>query len=81
MNHIKYFNFFTIQDGVAGDVSLVPVVTWLTLAHVMSAFSLSHPLRFQQQTVASKLQPISINLLSLSQHHHFRLNHFRIYFL
>jgi hypothetical protein len=43
--------------------------------------SLSHPARLQQQAAASSLQAISISLLSPSQHHHFRLKHFRIQFM
>jgi hypothetical protein len=35
---------------------------------------------FQQQAVVFMLQSINISFLSSSQHHHFRLNHFRIYF-
>jgi hypothetical protein len=44
-------------------------------------FSSSRPLALQQQAAAYKLQPINISFLYPGQHHHSRLNHFRIYFL
>jgi hypothetical protein len=57
----------------------------LTVSHSHSRhvrfLSPSRPLRFQQQATSSRLQPISIGFLFPSQHHHSRLNHFRIYFL
>jgi hypothetical protein len=47
----------------------------------VSFLSPSHPPALQQQAVAFRLQHICISFLSPSQHHHSRLNHFRIYFL
>jgi hypothetical protein len=58
------------------------MIVWLylTLAHAMSAFSL--PLTHHGSS--SRLQHpahIHISFLSPSQHHHSRLNHFRIHFV
>jgi hypothetical protein len=59
---------------------LVIVRLYLNFTHVMLAFSL--PLIHQHSS--SRLQHsahshINIRFLSLSQHHHFRLNYFRIH--
>jgi hypothetical protein len=45
----------------------------------ISFLSPSRPAQLHQQAAASRLQPISINHLSPSQHHYYRLNHFRIH--
>jgi hypothetical protein len=62
----------------ASFIRLVPVVTrlYLTLIHATSAFSL--PLVHQRSSIQATAHHISF--LSPSQHHHSRLNHFRIYF-
>jgi hypothetical protein len=79
---------FWCLDAKGGEeylVRLVPVVVWLylTLAHAMSAFSLSlsRTPALQQQATAFIQKPISISFLFPSQHYHSKLNHFRIYFL
>jgi hypothetical protein len=56
---------------------LVVAGLYLTLVYVMSAFSLL----LTHYGSSSRLQSISISFLSLSQHHHFRFNHFRIHFV
>jgi hypothetical protein len=63
---------------------LVPVIVRLYLNLIYITSTLSFPLAYQR--FRSRLQHlahshISIILLSLSQHHHFSLNHFRIYFM
>jgi hypothetical protein len=68
-------------------VRLVPMVGWLylNLNHTISVFSL--PLDHQcssnslQHSNHSYISISHVNLFSLSQHHHSRLNHFRIYFV
>jgi hypothetical protein len=67
-------------------IRLVPVVgcLYLCLNHATSAFSF--PLDHQcsssrlQHPAHSHISIIHVSLLSPSQHHHSRLNHFRIYF-
>jgi hypothetical protein len=63
-------------------IPLVPVVVWLnlTLVHVISIFSLA----LTHHSFSSRLlHPVHnhISILSLSQHQHPTLNHFRIHFL
>jgi hypothetical protein len=71
-----------MQNDVAGDIMLVPVVTYLyfTLTHTTSVFSL--PLVHYGSSSKLQLSAHShINLLSPSPHNHSILNHFRIYFM
>jgi hypothetical protein len=78
-----------LQDPIhpTSGIRLVPVVVWLylTLTHAMSAFSL--PLTHYGSSSSLQLLAHShisishISLLSPSQHHHSRLNHFRIQFV
>jgi hypothetical protein len=58
----------------------VVAMLYLNLTHATSAFSL--PLAHQRSN--SRLQHLAhnhISLLSPSQHHHSRLNHFKIHFV
>jgi hypothetical protein len=71
----------TFKDVTMYKVVLVVGWLYLILAYFLSALFLSHLLALQEQAVISRLQPISISFLSSSQHHYFRLNYFRIYFL
>jgi hypothetical protein len=66
----------------SGGLRLVLVVAklYLNLTHAASTFSLL----LTHQRSSSRLQHLAhshIILLSLSQHHHFRLNHFKIHFV
>jgi hypothetical protein len=69
-----------------GGIRLVPVVDWLylNLDHAISAFylPLDHQRSSSLQHLAHSYISIShVSILSPSQHHHFILNHFIIYFV
>jgi hypothetical protein len=81
------FGLASVTVSLCGykDIRLVSVVVWvyLILTHVISAFFFPlahHDFSSRLQLLAySHISIRYIRLLFLSQHHHFRLNHFKIY--
>jgi hypothetical protein len=77
MIHVKlYFQFYLLSGWFSGRMCVSH-----SRSYQVSFFSLSYSPALQQQAITSTLRIINISFLSLSQHQHSRLNHFRIYFL